>query len=206
LNDALQFDVAAFSDVMCARVSLYWLGTDTSRPVPRTPWLLRSDLTANGGPLTNVVGISGGGGPGVLLDGSVAPQSIAPGVWDLEVAYRVSPAAPDNSIPSLRVGAPNPLQQWVFDAAGAGPPNLSFGQDWFEIRQVRFSMYVGTLRKVQEAPTRQTTIDEPGLENRVAPVAIPLGVGRYQLTSAEVLTNLRLFDKNLPSGILAEPY
>jgi prepilin-type N-terminal cleavage/methylation domain-containing protein len=206
LNDLLQFDVAAFSDVMCARVSLYWVGIDTSQPAPQTPWLLRSDLSSSAGPYTNVVGGSGGGGPGVLLDQSSPPQAIAPGVWDFEVAYRLSPAAPDNSIPSLRIGAPNPLQQWVFDAAGLGPANLSLGPDWFEVRQVRFSMYVGTLRTLRDTRSNATTISEPGLENRVPNVAIPIGAGRYQLTTAEVLTNLRFFDKNVPSGILAEPY
>lgn len=186
--DTLQFSVADGSDVMCARVSTYW--------VDAAGWLHRTDLTR-----TPPVRLS----PAfdVYVDPSrVGPDRAAPGVLDMQVAFRVSAEVYELA------GAPIPVVeagQWAFEGrAGNADVLMNAMNRWFEVRAVRVNMLARTMRKIEDVGATERTI--PRLEDGGADLTLPRRLGAEWITFSDAVTNLRFFDFSAPSGIAAEPY
>ncbi|MFO0726907.1 MAG: prepilin-type N-terminal cleavage/methylation domain-containing protein [Myxococcota bacterium] len=189
----LQFDVAQGAYVMCARLSLYW--------VDQTFALRRSDYTLGSGP-----GVLGG----VLIPSTTGMNDImVPGALDLQVALRLSSEA---------VGHGSTADaSWAFTAGGGSEGVLTaLPVNWFEVRQIRFSIPLRAARAVDEpGQSMLSAIDD--FENRPAgslaadvQALNPDGVGRgyamVHVASSQTMYNVRYFDQNLPAGTPAEPY
>lgn len=195
-QDSMQFGLAPGSEVMCARVSTYWV--DAPAP-PGTPMLRRSDW---------------GPGRGLIADGPVfrlAPAAdgsdlIAPGILNLQVAYRVSAEA----YVMAGVGFGPATTGWAYEAPGDFGTSLDAAAladpaapRWFEVRQVRFSLLARTMRKM-DIDTGARSIN---LREDQAAVTLPLlrDLRADWLSASESLVNLRYFDMALPAGVPAEP-
>src|SRR5262249_4131485 len=128
-GDTLQFTIAPGSDVMCARISTYWVDTKF--------WLHRSDFDPAGGGAT----ITGGNGV-VLRTTNGAGDAIAPGLVGLQVADRFPCSAPGLGSATPEVG------RWAYGPPG--PPSgygpTAGGREWFEVRRVRINMTGRALR------------------------------------------------------------
>jgi len=185
----LQFTVAPGSDVMCARLSVYW--TDTQG------WMHRSDLSGAAAPIINL------GGPVWVDPSNVGPDSLAPGVLDLQVAYRVSAEVYTQNGQVRPVN--QPARTWAFEGVAGNADPLMAGTMWFEVRMVRVNLLARTLRRVdakvqaRNVPRRE---DAAGL----GPIVLNRSLGAEWATATETLTNLRYFDYTAPSGAVAEPY
>src|SRR5688572_2957070 len=136
-TDLLQFSVQPQSDIICARISTYWVSPDPNNP-GIGGYLRRSDIPAAGGAITNV---SNGTFTAVINDRGAA-DIIAPGIIDLQIAYAFSSeiyaAAPAYSVASA----------WAYyDPLGGGATINTF-DDWFEVRQVRFTIHTRRLRAI----------------------------------------------------------
>lgn len=199
----LVFDIAAGSDVMCARVSTYWVDT--------AGWLHRSDL-----------GLAGAVAFGATDLTAVEPsdaERIAPGVVDMQIAYRMT-----SETPGIGRGAQG-NQRWAFNGpddpndppllAGAAedalgelvtPDPLQRARNWFEVRQVRVSLLVRTLRPIEARGDNLTDAATHKLEDRAAAINIPRGYARQVIRATAMVTNLRYFDMNAPQGLAAAPY
>jgi hypothetical protein len=190
--DSLQFDVAPGADVMCARVSTYFIAIP---PLQNLPWLYRADLAK-----AAVPGAVNGANPGnVVYVSNATPE--APGVWDLQLAYSFSSETPGTTRTTT------PPNRWAFNVP-LSPinPDAPTPRGWFEVRQARLSMLIGSLRPLLESPSNAgQTINDLSAEDG-APVPLPIERGRFRITAGEVFASLRLFDKVVPSGITAEPY
>ena len=189
-DDPLLFDIAPGADLMCARWSTYWVDNRFQ--------LHRSDLDPALGTLSLMGGllhVPAGGG---------ALDVIAPGVVDLQVAYRLSSAAGPTTVAT----------SWAYDEVS---PTLIAGAQWFEVRQARVNLLFRTLRAVDDQANGQ---DMPVMENRPAGGALSLptvisairvnGTSHayrfVRMTTSQVLHNQRFFDLNLPTGVPADPY
>jgi prepilin-type N-terminal cleavage/methylation domain-containing protein len=199
-TDRLQFDIPPSSEVMCARISTYWVGSlpTTAGGVPGVNWLFRTELgsQAPGGGAGAVNVINGAGGLPALIGGNSIGLD-APAIEDFQVAYRFS---------SFAVGAAaTPDQRWAFAANSgyAAPP----GTNWFEVRQVRFNLMVSAVRGVEDAVAGvDAVIQEQRAEDGQGTLALMRARGRFQFASGETLMSIRFYDKNLPSTVAAEPY
>lgn len=196
----LAFTIAAGSDVMCARVSTYWLECQGDPAICPRRWLRRNDLDPS-------VASEQLGASDIRLTNAVASPDdlISPGVVDLQIAYSFS------SELAPRIGTDN--TRWAFDGDGAGgldadPALASGGRGWFETRQVRVNLLLRTLREIDQKGGAGFSISPTLLENQTstAAVAIPVGYGRQVMTSSVLLTNLRFFDFNSAMGLAAEPF
>ncbi|MBK6686999.1 MAG: prepilin-type N-terminal cleavage/methylation domain-containing protein [Deltaproteobacteria bacterium] len=197
--DNLQFDIAAGSEVMCARVSTYWVEIP---PAPATPTLRRSDWRPLDGPVAM--------GPlRRLAPAANAADIVAPGILNMQVAYRMSAEAfIDAGVP---IGAG--VTGWAYEAAGDFGGNLNLPGPglnspvtprWFEVRQVRINLLARTMRKMQVANgNRNVNLREDQVAN-----TIPLlrDLRADWVTASEALINLRYFDLGAPPGVDAEPY
>ncbi len=190
LQDQLQFPVAENSDVMCARISTYWVSADK--------WLHRTDFRPG-------VAIAPIGGSSLRTSPPTNDDLILYGVEDLQVAYRFS-----SEIAGRGAGVDD---RWAFDrenpsgamditanATGIGP--------WFEVRQVRWTLLMRTARAVDDRSAANNTVRETTdlLEDRTAPLPIDRAYARHYLRTSALLVNLRFFDQNAPRGLAAEPY
>lgn len=192
IEGTLQFTVAPDSDVMCARLSTYWIDDQA--------WLHRSDFTGAGG----LVQLSSS----VWVDSSnVGADRVVPGVLDLQIAYRVSAEA-YRLAQQAPPGPANIAAHWAF--AGGGSPLdglMNTPSSWFEVRQVRFNMLGRTLRKIQEqAGSRAYARLEDGASFNPGTIDVPWHHPAEWTTSSENVTNLRYFDLRTPSGMAAEPF
>lgn len=185
----LQFTVGAGSDVMCARLSVYW--------VDDAGWMHRSDLSAAAAPIINL------GGPVWVDPTGVGPDSVAPGVLDMQVAYRVSAEVYTQNAQLPPVGQPS--RTWAFEGVAGNADALMADRMWFEVRMVRVNILARALRRVTSSPSAQQVIrreDAAGLP----PLPLFRSLGAEWATATETLTNLRYFDYTAPSGVTAEPF
>lgn len=188
VNAPLPFTVAPGSQVMCARVSTYYV--DDQALLHRSDWA--------GGGLTTINGAVGQ----VLVD-LTSDQVMAAGIEDMQIAYRMS-----SELYVRGGGAPpvgNPDAQWVF-AGDAGNADGEMGPDWawYEVRQVRFNLLARRLRRVG-VTSSQSQLEVEAREDGNVRDMIRASSPDW-LTSSEVVMNLRLFDMGAPSGLEAEPY
>lgn len=197
LRDQLVFDVTAGAEIMCARVSTYFVGLPVSlQPNGTVPWLMRSDLQA----LTKPTLLPGASGAAYLGNATIAVGDLdAPGVYDLQVAYSLS---------SVFLNRTTPVNmRWAFNGQSGSPDPTTIAASkagWFEVRQVRFNMLFGSVRAVANSGTL-TSVPEPPAEDG-APIPMPIDRGRYRVTAGELLTSIRFFDKAVPSGVNADPW
>jgi prepilin-type N-terminal cleavage/methylation domain-containing protein len=187
-TDLLQFTVGPGSDVSCARVSTYWVDT--------LGWMHRSDLSGPGA-LPTALG-------NLVVADPASPGALAPGVIDLQLAYRVSAEVYVQNGAAPPVGAPSAF--WIFEGV-VGNPDAFMATDamWFEVRMVRFNLLSRTVRRVEAHPTTQNIARR---EDAAALPPIPLtrALNVDWIVSSEALTNLRYFDLSTARGVRAEPY
>jgi hypothetical protein len=86
-GESLLFDLAPGVQVMCARVSVYWLAAPAGSPVP---WLHRTDVQPAVAPAA-LVGASGRVYVSAVPAGA---DLVAPGVHDMQLAYAFSSELP----------------------------------------------------------------------------------------------------------------
>lgn len=191
--DALQFNVAVGSEVMCARMSTYWV--DNAGP---TPILRRSDLNpaapgalVAGFPATFRVPAVGGG-----------VDAVAPGIVDLQIAYQVTAEAYNMAGVAL-AGA----SFWAFDGR-PGDFGGSMGTAgaakarWFEVRNVRANLLARAMNKSRGATNKQAVAVEDG----PAPPVVDRATSMQWISAGEAPINLRYFDMGAPANAPAEPY
>lgn len=179
--DQLKFAVAPNSDLMCARISTYW--------VDDQGWLHRSDLSGpNPGGLQNL-------GGRVFADAG-ADTPLSPGMLDLQVAYRVSAEVYGGAPPAV------PEAFWAFDTTGMADAFMGTDTNWFEVRMVRFNLLSRALRRVDVNPTLVpvNARENGALHN------LPVSIGPEWIASSETVTNLRYFDLTTARGVEADPY
>ena len=191
----LQFTVAVDSNLMCARMSVYWVDDQA--------WLHRSDLSGQGAGLDALGGI-------VFVDnGSVATDMVSPGVLDLQIAYRISAELYRQNGAAVPVGVPRAAWAFEGDAATA---DATFGylgpaapEHWSEVRMVRVNMLMRTMRRVNaNASNRNIARREDAAA--LPPIPVTRALQAEWVTATEPLTNLRYFDLGAPAGVVAEPY
>lgn len=185
LQDAetIQFAIAPGSDVMCARISVYWIDTTGS--------LMRADLdpdpAATWTPLSGRLGHTG------------TVEVVSPGAVDLQIAYSLSSDALTVNRATL------PPSRWAYGAGSITDLTLPANwNDWFEVRAVRLNLLMRSLRKVQEtgfAVQQTLNEDDPGPEKTILQT-----YGRQLLTTTVVLTNQKYFDYSATAGQSAEPF
>jgi prepilin-type N-terminal cleavage/methylation domain-containing protein len=185
-GETLVFDVPPGAVIMCARVSTYFVSDDGS--------LWRSDFDGVGGEFPEALG-----GPVYINTDPNHLRRLAPGVMDLQVAYRLSSEAGLTRGGGMEVA-------WAFDPAVDAEAETALGADdanWFEVRQIQLSMQLRSGRRVDDA----SDVDLPVLENRATPLP---GISRayrfHQVTTGEVLLSLRFFDQNMLADTPAEPW
>ena len=190
--DALQFTLAPGSSVTCARLSTYWLAADG--------WLHRTDVAPNPD-LTSI------GATRVFYDANqvgAGDDLIAPGVLDLQIAYRFSAEIYRNG------GFDTPPQedieaQWAFEGRAANVDAIVAAdvRNWFETRRVRFNVLMSTIRSVEPRTfgTKTRPPREDGLE-----ITLRQPMRAEWVTTEEALTNLRYFDYGAPELVSPEPF
>jgi hypothetical protein len=197
INDTTIFNIAPGAEVMCARISTYFVGVPAAGNTT-VPWLLRSDIDPATTPVAvsgaaGTVNVSGSGGPGAWMD--------APGVYDLQIAYAFSS---ELSGMARGVTPTSPAGRWAYAPGGTADPN-STSSGWFEVREIRFDMLVASVRAITDINGVTTTLPEMAAEDG-AQIPMPPEQGRFRLSAGESLMTLRLFDKALPQGVPATPY
>ncbi|MCK6552203.1 prepilin-type N-terminal cleavage/methylation domain-containing protein [Myxococcota bacterium] len=184
LATPLESTVSPSSDVMCARISTYWVDANNM--------FHRTDLTGG----TNIVVV--GGRVAIDLD-SVGNDQVAPGALDFQVAYRVSAELyrlAGQPLPAAAEG------QWVFAGSAQNPNALMNGRGWFEVRLVRFNLLGRTLRKINETnDSRNYAARENG-----AIVPVRRNHSADWITSTESVVNLRYFDLGTAERVSPEPF
>lgn len=180
--ETIQFAIAPGSDVMCARITVYWIDSGGAlvradlNPAPTAPWI----------PLTGALGHTG------------TVEMVSPGAVDLQIAYGLSSDAVAMTRASL------PAARWAYGAGSPtqiGPANRA---DWFEVRSVRINLLMRSLRKVQETGFAQ--LQMPNEDDPTAGKSILQTYGRQLLTTTVVLTNQKYFDYSATAGQSAEPF
>lgn len=191
-NGNLQFTVAPGSDVMCARVSTYW--------VDQNGWLHRSDLS---GPNVGLIAV---GGSDVHFDPTnVAIDALGPGVLDLQIAYRVSSEVYTQNGLGAPVGQPN--RTWIYEGVGGNADALmTSAQQWFEVRMVRINLLARALRRIQPHAGGNQNIARREDAAGLPPFPLTRALGSEWVTASDTLTNLRYFDLGAASGVPAEPF
>lgn len=196
--DALQFSVQPGSDVMCARISTYWVSDDDGDGLG--DWLHRSDLQPNSAP----VNIGTANQPVFLNPGVSAGNrdAVAPGVLDMQIAYAFSSELFGGAFP------PTPAGSWAF----GNPPGAATGlvtgapdgRPWFEVRMVRLNILAKKMRALDTRSHTEALFRREDLSTSTLP---PLNAAILPdwITTTEALTNLRYFDLGAPVGVPAEP-
>lgn len=182
-GESLVFDVPPGAVLMCARVSTYYVSDDG--------YLWRSDIDGVNPEVLEAVG-------GPVYINTANTFRIAPGVVDLQAAYRISSEA--------GISRTDPVNGWAFDTDPNGEAETALGTNqanWFETRQVRVSLQLRSGRRVAEAGD----VELPVLENRAAPLPpMSRAFSFHQVTTGEVLMSLRFFDQNMLEDTPAEPW
>ncbi len=183
---SLMFTVTPGAEVMCARISTYWVDTDG--------WMRRSDLEPGG-----VLQIPGSR---VFVSAAQANSDvIAGGVLNFQVAYKLSAEY-------FRAAGTVPGDEqlrWAFGPSPSAESARLFSEPrwWFEVRMVRAHVFAERLR----APgASETVVLEEDRENGDIPPERTRGRGGDWVSVAEPVTNLRMFDRATPVDVPAEPY
>lgn len=193
-NDAMQFDAAPGSEIMCARVSTYFVDIQNN--------LRRADLAVNAAPALT----PGGSGTRIYHNAATGiADVVTPGVIDLQFAYQVSSELFAN--PTIA-----PDQRWAFDALVGNANGVIAAPErgWFEVREVRINVLARSARPVDDTRNAEAITEGANtMENSV--VVIPtrdqsIAFGRARVTTSELLTNVKLFDLNVSRGAPAEPF
>jgi prepilin-type N-terminal cleavage/methylation domain-containing protein len=184
LADQLQFTAEVGAQVMCARVSTYWLDVNGN--------LRRTDVS---GAIFGAVA-----GSAIRSSPPLAGDVLTPGVDEFQVAYALSAAASDAT-----VAANN---RWVFqnDGSTVGHDNQA---DWFEVRQVRFIIVMRNLRDPDSKRGAGTMISQgpPGtFMNGPTERFVETGRSIHIVDTTAALSNLRYFDRLVPDSTEPEPY
>lgn len=194
IDGVLQFTAAPGSDVMCARISTYW--------VDNTNVLHRSDMR-QGAAVTQLDNRFP-----VFVDAGAVNDVVSPGVLDLQIAYRVS-----SEVYHLRgqAGVIDPRTQWVYEGNANNPnafmENFANFAYWFEVRAARMHILGRTLREVDSTAATQvrgyTRLEDAAT---LPPITVRRGFVAEWITTEEGITNLRYFDLGSPEMVRAEPY
>lgn len=196
-GSTLQFDVSQGANVMCVRISTYWVDQSFA--------LRRSDYQPG------ISAVLNSGGVNVFVPGATNSGEItAMGALDFQVALRLSAEV------FGPLGTADTSWAYTAPANGAADAALGTQTNWFEIRQVRFSIPLRAARSVDEpGQTMLSAADEledhpPGTMiadlQAIDPNAVGRGFAMIRISSSQVLYNLRFFDQNLPALTPAEPY
>lgn len=185
----LQFTLASGSDVMCARLSVYW--------VDDTGWMHRSDLTNPGAALVNL------GGQVWVDPSNVGADMISPGVIDLQVAYRVSAEVYTQNGAAPPVGQPE--RMWIYEGVAGNADALMAGPMWFEVRLVRINILQRTMRHIEATNSTKDIVRREDAQ-ALPPINLTRALAAEWVVATEALTNLRYFDLGAPSGVVAEPF
>ena len=191
--DQLQFNLAAGSSVVCARLSTYWVDIQG--------WLHRTDFGAAAAPARLGAGL-------VFVDtNQVDNDLIMPGVLDLQIAYRFSAELHRNTFGVLPPAA-QLWRQWAYEGRVGNVDGIVTGspgalEAWFETRMVRLNALLRVAR--QADPRRFGQTQKAGRED-----GNPTNVNRTfraeWVTTTESLTNLRFFDHGTPAGVRPDPF
>lgn len=189
LDGTLQFTVAPGSDVMCARISTYWVDDQFM--------FRRNDLTVGGTVVRPV------GNAWAFIDSAATDTEVSPGVLDLQIAYRVS-----SEVYRAANAAPpgDPDQQWAYTGSGANADaSMNTPASWFEVRMVRINILGRTLRRID---TNTDARAYARLEDGVGLPPIPVSWNHTAewISTTETVTNLRYYDFGAPERVPAEPY
>lgn len=182
LEGPVMFTVEVGAQVMCARVSTYWVDANGN--------LMRTDVVNN---VLNVVV----GGSTMRSSANLVTDLVTPGVVDFQVAYALSAAASDPAV------APN--NRWVFQGDGSTVGHNN-GTDWFEVRQVRFNLVLRNLRDPDRSSTADTMISQGTFLNGAIERLVEVSRSVHIVDTTASLTNLRVFDRLVPDGTEPEPY
>jgi hypothetical protein len=191
-GEPLLFDLGPETEIMCARVSTYW--------VDNTNYLHRSDLNPAAGPISTMADAAGA----AILYTTILPgygDAIAPGVMDMQLAYYFSSAAT-----GLGPATPEP-GRWFNGVAGFFPSIVN--GDWFEARRLRVTFLSRSLRPVDIRETTGVIDQTPlgGIENGVAlNWQMNRSYSHDVLRSEAVLPNPRIFDYGADPTATALPY
>jgi prepilin-type N-terminal cleavage/methylation domain-containing protein len=188
INGTLPFTVAPGSDVMCARVSTYWVDDEG--------WLHRSDLEPGDAPV--MVGRVG------IPEGNVLTDIMAMGVEDMQIAYHFSSAA---VFPAGPLPGADPADGWAFSDVAAFVPALD--TDWFEVRRVRLNIAARSLREIGsgvEVSAAERDLSLALVEDQPAARQVPMGLAVAWIRTEETLVNLRYFDYGADVDLAVEPY
>lgn len=193
-TDSLQFTLAPGSSVMCARMSTYW--------VDANGWLHRTDFGPNPVPLQI------GSAPVYVDSNQVGNDLAAPGVIDLQIAYRFSSEV-YNNVGQIIPPVSEIRRQWAYEGQ---PDNLDLLvesppidrlENWFEVRRIRFNALLTSVRRVD--PRTSDTKTRLGREDGGQSI-VDRPLRAEWLTTVESLTNLRYFDYGAPARVRPEPY
>ncbi len=193
-TDSLQFTLAPGSSVMCARLSTYW--------VDANGWLHRTDFGPNPAP------VQIGNGLTYVDRNQVGNDLAAPGVLDLQIAYRFSSEV-YNNVGQIIPPASDIWRQWAYEGRAGNLDGLLQGppadrlENWFEVRRVRFNALLTSVRRVD--PRTSGTKTRLGREDGGQSI-VDRPLRAEWLTTVESLTNLRYFDHGAPARVRPDPY
>lgn len=180
LADQLQFTAEVGAQVMCARVSTYWLDANGN--------FMRTDIS---GAIFAAVA-----GSNLRSSTTLQTDLLTPGVVDFQVAYALSAAASDAA-----VAANN---RWAFqEAAGVGHND---GTDWFEVRQVRFNIVLRNLRDPDRISNVDTMMSQGTFLNGPVERFVEVSRSVHIVDTTAALSNLRYFDRLVNDDTNPEPY
>lgn len=186
----LMFTAAPQTEVMCGRISTYWLDDDG--------WLHRTDL----GPDTALQLASA---PVWVNGGPTEPDLMAPGISGLQIAYHASAEVFRRATTPQPVPA-DPDASWLFRGATPDVSGLFLAPDnehlWFEIRLVRINVFARHLktRRGQDGDATWAGVEDGD------DVTIDRGFSGEWITFTGGVTNLRMFDSALAADVVAEPF
>lgn len=180
LGEPLLFPLTQGAEVMCARISTYWVDVNDQ--------LHRTDLAPPPAPPAVQIGVTG-------VWTTPVPSVAAPGIVDLQLAFVFGRSATGVSAANHTLGA----------AAGAGPyPGLPTAADWGELRAVRYTLVGRSLRQVVNPGL---AIDIPLHEDRIPGLVMrPSTFTTHVAAGGAELTNLRYFDELADANVVLEPY
>lgn len=191
ISDFLQFTAAAGTEVMCARISTYW--------VDNTGWLHRTDLVNNGLLRMGASNVFVNAGPPPI------PDLMAPGIQDLQIAYKVSSEAYRQAVPPAVVPLAS-TARWAYTGDAVSATALmnaaANAHLWFEVRLIRLNLFARRAKRLHpSADTQPVAAVEDGDQ-----VDRNFAAGGEWIATSEAVTSLKMFDSATAEDVPAEPY